>query len=37
MLRRILNRKQDELLAENRRLMADLRQALTRFDASAED
>ncbi len=37
MLRRILNRKQDELLAENRRLLADLRQALTRFDASAED
>ncbi len=37
MLRRILNRKQDELLTENRRLLADLRQALTRFDASAED
>jgi small GTP-binding protein len=37
MLRRILNRNQDELLAENRRLLADLRQALTRFDASAED
>jgi small GTP-binding protein len=37
MLRRILNRNQDELLAENRRLLGDLRQALTRFDASAED
>jgi small GTP-binding protein len=37
MLRRILNRKQDELLAENRRLLADLRGALTRFDASADD
>jgi small GTP-binding protein len=37
MLRRILNRNQDELLAENRRLLADLRGALTRFDASADD
>ena len=37
MLRRILNQNQDELLAENRRLVADLQQALARFDASAED
>ncbi|MEA2600273.1 MAG: hypothetical protein QOF89_1265 [Acidobacteriota bacterium] len=37
MLRRILNKNQDELLAENRRLMADLQQALARFDAAAED
>lgn len=37
MLRRILNRNQDELLAENRRLLADLQQALAQFDASAED
>ncbi len=37
MLRRILNPNQDELLAENRRLLADLQQALARFDASAED
>src|ERR1700710_2019326 len=37
MLRRILNRNQDELLAENRRLLGDLQQALSRFDASAED
>src|SRR3954449_7342196 len=37
MLRRILNRNQDELLAENRRLVADLQQALARFDASEED
>jgi small GTP-binding protein len=37
MLRRILNQDQDELLAENRRLLGDLRQALARFDASAED
>jgi small GTP-binding protein len=37
MLRRILNRNQDELLAENRRLIADLQQALARFDAAAED
>src|SRR5215213_8083180 len=37
MLRRILNRNQDELLAENRRLLADLQQALARFDASADD
>jgi small GTP-binding protein len=37
MLRRILNRNQDELLAENRRLIADLQTALVRFDASEED
>lgn len=37
MLRRILNRNQDELLAENRRLVADLQKALEHFDASAED
>ncbi|HBL27831.1 MAG TPA: dynamin [Acidobacteria bacterium] len=37
MLRRILNRDQDELLAENRRLLAALRTALARFDASADD
>jgi len=37
MLRRILNRDQDELRAENRRLLADLQQVLARFDASAED
>ena len=37
MLRRILNRNQDELRAENRRLVADLQQTLARFDASAED
>lgn len=37
MLRRILNRNQDELLAENRRLVADLQAVLARFDASADD
>jgi small GTP-binding protein len=37
MLRRILDKRQDEILAENRRLLGDLRKALTRFDASAED
>jgi small GTP-binding protein len=37
MLRRILNRNQDELLAENRRLLGDLQQVLARFDASADD
>jgi small GTP-binding protein len=37
MLRRILNRNQDELLAENRRLLGELQTALTRFDASEED
>ncbi|HSK76001.1 MAG TPA: dynamin family protein [Thermoanaerobaculia bacterium] len=37
MLRRILNKKQDELLAENRQLVGDLQQALARFDASEED
>ncbi len=33
MLRRILNRNQDELLAENRRLIAELQTALAKFDA----
>lgn len=37
MLRRILNKKQDDLLAEDRRLIADLQTALARFDASEED
>ena len=37
MLRRILNRNQDELLAENRRLIAELQTALATFDASDED
>src|SRR6476469_4405570 len=37
MLRRILNRNQDELLAENRRLLGDLGPAVVRFVASAED
>ena len=37
MLRRILNRSQDELLAENRRLIAELQKALATFDASDED
>lgn len=37
MLRRILNRKQDELLAEDRRLIGELQKALARFDASEED
>lgn len=37
MLRRILNRKQDELLAENRRLIGELQTALATFDASEED
>jgi small GTP-binding protein len=37
MLRRILDRRQEEMLAENRRLLGDLRKALARFDASAED
>src|SRR3984893_7098434 len=37
MLRRILNKEQGELLAEDRRLLADLQQALARFDAAAED
>jgi small GTP-binding protein len=37
MLRRILNRQQDEVLAANRRLLADLQQALATFDASTED
>jgi small GTP-binding protein len=37
MLRRILDKGQDELLAENRRLVGELRKALAKFDASAED
>ena len=37
MLRRILDKQQEEMLAENRRLLGDLRKALARFDASAED
>ncbi|HWM94057.1 MAG TPA: dynamin family protein [Thermoanaerobaculia bacterium] len=37
MLRRILNRNQDELLAENRRLVGQLQTALASFDASDED
>src|SRR5215207_4507320 len=37
MLRRILNRNQDELLAENRRLIGELQTALATFDASEED
>jgi small GTP-binding protein len=37
MLRRILDKRQEEMLAENRRLLGDLRKALARFDASAED
>ncbi len=37
MLRRILNQNQDELLAENRRLVGALQSALTRFDASDDD
>ncbi|HEX4962986.1 MAG TPA: dynamin family protein [Thermoanaerobaculia bacterium] len=37
MLRRILNESQDELVAENRRLLAGLQQALARFDAATED
>ena len=37
MLRRILNRNQDELLAENRRLIGELQTALATFDASDED
>ncbi|HEX9671258.1 MAG TPA: dynamin family protein [Thermoanaerobaculia bacterium] len=37
MLRRILNRTQDELLAENRRLLTELQGALAHFDAAAED
>jgi small GTP-binding protein len=36
-LRRILDRRQDELLAEERRLLADLQVALAAFDAAAED
>src|SRR5215510_4340654 len=37
MLRRVLDKTQDELLAENRRLVSELQVALARFDASAED
>jgi small GTP-binding protein len=37
MLRRILNRNQDELLGDNRKLIGDLQRALARFDASDED
>lgn len=37
MLRRILTQKQDELLAENRRLLSELQVALARFDAAADD
>jgi small GTP-binding protein len=37
MLRRILDSGQDELLAENRRLVADLQRVLARFDAADDD
>jgi small GTP-binding protein len=37
MLRRILSRKQDELLAESRRLLGELQAALAHFDAAADD
>lgn len=37
MLRRILNRKQEELLAESRRLLGELRTALAAFDAAGDD
>jgi small GTP-binding protein len=37
MLRRILNKNQGDLLAENRRLLGDLQTVLARFDASADD
>jgi small GTP-binding protein len=37
MLRRILDQKQDVVLAEERRLLAELAVALARFDAAAED
>ncbi len=37
MLRRILSKKQDELLAEARRLLGELRGALAGFDAAADD
>ncbi len=36
-LRRILDRRQDEILAEERRLLADLQVALAAFDAAADD
>ena len=37
MLRRILDKKQDELLAEDRRLVSELQVALARFDAASDD
>ena len=37
MLRRILDKRRDEVLAEERRLLGDLQAALARFDAAAED
>src|SRR4051812_16723030 len=37
MLRRILDKQQDVLLAEERRLLGELAVALARFDAAAED
>jgi small GTP-binding protein len=37
MLRRILDQKQDVILAEERRLLGELAVALARFDAAAED
>lgn len=37
MLRRILNRRQEEILAENRKVLADLQQTLSRSDATADD
>src|SRR5579864_7137021 len=37
MLRRIVDGRRDELLAEERRLLADLEAALARFAAAAED
>jgi len=36
-LRRILDRRQDELVADERRLLADLQVALAAFDAAADD
>jgi small GTP-binding protein len=36
-LRRILDRRQDEILAEERRLLSDLQVALAAFDAAADD
>jgi small GTP-binding protein len=37
MLRRILDKRRDEVLAEERRLLGDLQAALARFDAAADD